>query len=44
MNQLNKWRLKVTIIEEENDLNTLTLENLIISIQSHERDLDEDEP
>lgn len=43
-NMLKRWRPKVTNIEEAKDMNNLTPEDLICSLQSHEIDLDEDEP
>ena len=39
-----KWRTKVTTIEEANDLNTLSVEDLISSLKCHEIGLNEHEP
>jgi len=39
-----KWRPKVTAIEEAKDLNTLSVEDLISSLKSHEIGLNEKEP
>jgi len=39
-----RWRPKVTVIEEANDLNTLSVEDLVSSLKVHEIGLNEHEP
>jgi len=39
-----RWRPKVTTIEEANDLNTLSVEDLVSSLKVHEIGLNEHEP
>jgi len=39
-----RWRLKVTAIEEAKDLNTLSVEDFVISLKVHEISLNEHEP